>query len=167
MTPLRPDFSFPPNYSISVPACHRAFKRAVQREPQIGVDKQRQLTNQRLEQLVLACQPNAQRGEVKSVLAVVRMLEFQASINGVKLPPSPALVAEKRRDDSPPVSPAIINLFEGAIEILYDSGAVPRPSNLNRGSDPKVVDVTPMKPDLEAPLPRKKIGRENPPEDDV
>lgn len=150
ITPLPPGASFAPNFSISVTACYRALKRAFQREPQIGADRLRQLVNQRIEQLFLACQPLAQRGEVRTMLVMVRLLELQASINNVKLSHSPAVVEEKRQEDSPPASLAIINLFEGAIEILHDCGAVPRPSNLNRKTEPKLVDVTPTKPDSDA-----------------
>jgi hypothetical protein len=126
-------------------ACSKALNRALEREPHLLTHRLRQLVNHRSEQLFLACQAAIQREDVKAVLAAIRTLELQASINGLKVTKSqdlPVPPVEKPVDDKLAVQ-AIIPGFYAAFEVLFESVAEPRYEGLSR----KVLDVTPIEPD--------------------
>jgi hypothetical protein len=48
---------FPSDYSISRQACHKAFRKAIAREPALAIDELRKLDNSRSEELYLNLQP--------------------------------------------------------------------------------------------------------------
>ena len=83
MTPRPNGIDFPPNYKISVTACRKAFRRALEREPTEAADKLRCLYTQRAEEMILALQPGIQKGDPRAIRAAVCVLEFQAKINGI------------------------------------------------------------------------------------
>jgi hypothetical protein len=129
-TPLPPALAFPPNYSITAVACYKALKRALQREPQLSKHRLLQLIGQRTEQLYLACQAAIERGDPKAILVALRVLELQANVNCLNSNnrSNPPVRAAERRDEYELPTQPIISGFQAAFEVLYESGAVDRPS---------------------------------------
>lgn len=74
--------AFPPDYSISRQACHKAFKKAMGREPSIEVEEFRKLDTARCEEMLLNLQPGIRKGNVRSVEAGIRVLGHTSRING-------------------------------------------------------------------------------------
>jgi hypothetical protein len=151
LTPLPPGVSFPPDYSISSVACYSAVERALKREPRLRAHELRRLLLHRGDQLFLASQPAIQRGELKGILVGIRAVELQASLSGLKSdkitdPPAPA--GKKRELPAPGT---ILSMFECAVNILYDSGAMPRP----QGPAPKLIEATPIESDPEDAQPQR------------
>src|SRR3977135_2799779 len=98
LTPLPPGIGFPADYAITLAACHRAFHRVLQREPKLGLRELRRLNTQRCEAMLLALQPAVQKGDPKAVIAAVRVLAFQSTINNLKADPEidSAVLAPKK-----------------------------------------------------------------------
>src|ERR1700736_1006573 len=51
MTPVPVGLTFPPDYAVTKQACHKAFQRAIAREPSPEVEELRKLDNARSEEL--------------------------------------------------------------------------------------------------------------------
>src|SRR5579863_4809735 len=49
--------TFPPDYTISRRACHKAFKKAIKREPSLELEEFRKLDTERTEEMLLNLQP--------------------------------------------------------------------------------------------------------------
>jgi hypothetical protein len=77
---------FPPDFQISRQACHKAFKKAVAREPSLAAEEFRKLDTARCEEMFLNLQPGIRRGNPRSVEAGVRVLRHNAQINGYGAP---------------------------------------------------------------------------------
>jgi len=56
---------FPPDYSISRQACHKAFRKAIAREPALAVDELRKLDNARSEEMYMNLQPAMRKGSAR------------------------------------------------------------------------------------------------------
>ena len=78
--------TFPPDFQISRQACHKAFKKAVAREPSLAVDEFRKLDTDRCEEMFLNLQPGIRKGNPRSVEAGVKVLRHTAQINGYAAP---------------------------------------------------------------------------------
>ena len=69
---------FPPDYSISRQACHKAFKKAIAREPSLAVEELRTLDTVRSEELFLNLQPSIRKGNVRAVEVGIKVLDHTA-----------------------------------------------------------------------------------------
>ena len=77
---------FPPDFQISRQACHKAFKKAVAREPALATEEFRKLDTARCEDMFLNLQPGIRKGNPRSVEAGVKVLRHEAQINGYAAP---------------------------------------------------------------------------------
>jgi len=78
--------TFPPEFQISRQAVHKAFRRAITREPSIAAEEFRKLDTARCEDMFLNLQPGIRKGNPRSVEAGVKVLRHSAQINGYGAP---------------------------------------------------------------------------------
>jgi len=78
--------TFPPDFQISRQACHKAFKKAVAREPSLAMEEFRKLDSARCEEMFLNLQSGIRKGNPRSVEAGVKVLRHTAQINGYAAP---------------------------------------------------------------------------------
>ena len=78
--------TFPPDFQISRQACHKAFKKAIAREPSLAVEELRKLDTARCEEMFMNLQPGIRKGNARSVEAGVKVLGHSAKINGYAAP---------------------------------------------------------------------------------
>ncbi|MGD1029186.1 hypothetical protein [Candidatus Binatus soli] len=88
--------TFPPDFQISRQACHKAFKKAVAREPSLAVRESRKLDSARCEEMFLNLQPGIRKGNPRSIEAGVKVLRHTAQINGYAAPQRHKLTAKDR-----------------------------------------------------------------------
>jgi hypothetical protein len=75
--------TFPPDFTITKQACHKAFRKAISREPALEAEALRKLDTARSEELYLNLQPAIRKGNVRAVEAGVKVvLSHVAKING-------------------------------------------------------------------------------------
>ena len=86
ITPIPDGLSFPPNYQISRQACHKAFRKAIAREPLLAVEEFRKLDTARSEELFLNLQPGIRKGNPRAIEVGIRLLDHAAKINGYAAP---------------------------------------------------------------------------------
>ncbi len=78
--------TFPENFQISRQACHKAFRKAIAREPSIAVEEFRKLDTARCEEMFSNLQPGIRKGNPRSVEAGIKVLRHSAQINGYAAP---------------------------------------------------------------------------------
>jgi hypothetical protein len=78
--------TFAPDFQISRQACHKAFRKAIRREPSIEIEEYRKLDTSRCEEMFLNLQPGVRKGNPRSVEAAVKVLRHSAQINGYAAP---------------------------------------------------------------------------------
>jgi hypothetical protein len=78
--------TFPPDFQISRQACHKAFKKAIAREPSLAVEEFRKLDSSRCEEMFMNLQPGIRKGNPRSIEAGVKVLRHSAQINGYAAP---------------------------------------------------------------------------------
>jgi len=78
--------TFPPDFQISRQACHKAFRKAVARQPSLATEEFRKLDTDRCEEMFLNLQPGIRKGNPRSVEAGVKVLRHTAQINGYAAP---------------------------------------------------------------------------------
>ena len=61
MSPIPIDITFPPDYTISRQGCHKAFRKAIAREPSLELEEFRKLDNARCEEMFMNLQPGIRR----------------------------------------------------------------------------------------------------------
>jgi len=86
LTPMLAGVTFSPDYVVTKQACHKAFKRAIAREPAPEVEEFRKLDNARSEDLFLNLQPSIRKGNVRAVEVGIKVLDHTAKINGYAAP---------------------------------------------------------------------------------
>jgi hypothetical protein len=86
MVPIPPGVTFPENYTVSRQSCHKAFKRALLRQPSLEVEELRKLDNARSEEMFLNLQPGIRKGNVRAIEAGIKVLEHSAKMNGHSAP---------------------------------------------------------------------------------
>src|SRR6266851_5177338 len=59
--------SFPPDYAISRQACHKAFKKAIAREPSLELEEFRKLDTERAEATLMNLQPAIRKGNPHAI----------------------------------------------------------------------------------------------------
>jgi hypothetical protein len=77
---------FPTDYVITKQACHKAFRKAIAREPSLEVKEQRELDNARSEEMFMNLQPAIHKGNVRAIETGIRVLDHSAKINGYAAP---------------------------------------------------------------------------------
>src|SRR5579863_4587496 len=70
--------TFPPDFQISRQACHKAFKKAIAREPSLAVEEFRKLDSGRCEDMFMNLQPGIRKGNPRSIEAGVKVLRHSA-----------------------------------------------------------------------------------------
>jgi hypothetical protein len=78
--------TFPTDYAISKQAIHKAFRRAIGREPSIVAEEFRKLDTARCEDMFLNLQPGIRKGNPRSIEVGVKVLRHSAQINGYDAP---------------------------------------------------------------------------------
>jgi hypothetical protein len=78
--------TFPPDFQISRQACHKAFRKALAREPSLAAEEFRKLDSARCEEMFLNLQPGIRKGSARSIEAGVKVLRHSAQINGYAKP---------------------------------------------------------------------------------
>jgi hypothetical protein len=86
ITTIPPGVTFPAYYQITKQACHKAFKKAIRREPSLEVEEFRKLDTALCDEMLMNLQPGIRKGNVRSVEATVKVLEHTAKINGYAAP---------------------------------------------------------------------------------
>lgn len=86
LTPMPAGLEFPPDYVISRQACHKAFSKAIAREPALALEELRKLDTARCEEMYAGLQPAIRKGMPKAVEAGVRVLGHKARLNGYAAP---------------------------------------------------------------------------------
>jgi hypothetical protein len=78
--------TFPPEFQISRQAVHKAFRRAITREPSVAAEEFRKLDTARCEDMFLNLRPGIRKGNPRSVEAGIKVLRHAAQINGYAAP---------------------------------------------------------------------------------
>jgi hypothetical protein len=78
--------TFPPNYTISRQACHKAFKKAIAKQPALEIEELRKLDNARSEEMFLNLQPGMRKGNLRAIEVGIKVLDHSAKINGHAAP---------------------------------------------------------------------------------
>jgi hypothetical protein len=86
MTPILNGLTFPPEYAISRQAVHKAFRRAIAREPALEVEELRKLDSARSEEMFMNLQPAIRKGSARAVEVGIKLLDHSARINGYAAP---------------------------------------------------------------------------------
>ncbi len=77
---------FAVDFAISRQACHKAFKRALARQPALAAEEFRKLDTARCEELFLNLQPAIRKGNPRAIEAGVKVLRHTAQLNGYAAP---------------------------------------------------------------------------------
>jgi hypothetical protein len=83
---IPPEVTFQDDYSISRQACHKAFKKAIARQPALEVEELRKLDNARSEEMFLNLQPGIRKGNLRAIEVGLKVLDHSARINGHAAP---------------------------------------------------------------------------------
>jgi hypothetical protein len=86
MTPMPEGLTFPADYAITRQACHKAFRKAIAREPSLEVEEYRKIDNARSEEMFLHLQPAIRKGKERAVEVGIKLLDHSAKINGYAAP---------------------------------------------------------------------------------
>lgn len=78
--------SFPSDFQISRQACHKAFRKAIAREPSLAAEEFRKLDSARCEDMFMNLQPGIRKGNPRSIEAGIKVLRHSAQINGYAAP---------------------------------------------------------------------------------
>ncbi len=86
ITPIPDGLSFPPDYQISRQACHKAFRKAIAREPSLAVEELRMIDQARSEDMFMNLQLGIRKGNLRAIETGVKVLEHQSRTNGYAAP---------------------------------------------------------------------------------
>jgi hypothetical protein len=78
--------TFPVDYQVTKQACHKAFRKALGREPSLEIEEFRKLDTARCEEMLLNLQPAIRKGHVRSIEAGIKVLEHATNVNGYAAP---------------------------------------------------------------------------------
>ena len=78
--------TFPAGYRVTKQACHKAFRKALVREPSLEIEEFRHLDIARSEEMFLNLQPGIRKGNLRAVEVGIRLLDHAAKINGYAAP---------------------------------------------------------------------------------
>ena len=108
--------TFPSDYTISKQACHKAFRRAINREPTLEAEELRKLDTARCEEMFMNLQPGIRKGNVRSVEAGIKVLSHAARLNGYAAPQKHELTGK----DGKPLT--LVQLLEAIGPIDEENG---------------------------------------------
>jgi hypothetical protein len=94
-----PEVLFPPDYSITEQAAHKAYLRALQRRENPTPHEWRKLHYLRVEEYGLALQKKANAGDPKSIDCLARLHRDVADINGYRVPSQVQVKAEVANEE--------------------------------------------------------------------
>jgi hypothetical protein len=83
---IPPGVTFPDDYSITRQACHKAFRKALARQPALELEELRKLDNARSEEMFFNLQPGILKGSVRAIEVGIKVLDHSAKINGHAAP---------------------------------------------------------------------------------
>jgi hypothetical protein len=86
ITTIPQGVTFPADYQVTKQACHKAFRRALGREPSLEIEEFRKLDTARCEEMLLNLQPAIRKGHVRSIEAGIKVLEHTTKVNGYAAP---------------------------------------------------------------------------------
>jgi hypothetical protein len=86
ITPIPDGLSFPLDYQISRQACHKAFRKAIAREPSLAVEEFRKLDSARSEEMFLNLQQGIRKGNPRAIEVGIRLLDHSAKVHGYAVP---------------------------------------------------------------------------------
>jgi len=86
LVPIPDGVTFPAGYRITKQACHKAFRKALAREPALQLEEMRKLDNSRSEELYMSLQPGIRKGHPRAVEVGIKVLDHTAKINGYAAP---------------------------------------------------------------------------------
>jgi hypothetical protein len=127
--------TFPLDYKITRQACHKAFRKAIAREPALQLAELRKLDTMRCEEMLMNLQPGIRKGNARAIEVGVKVLDHKAKINGYRSHGSkPEIAVQTNVSVEPPKSQAELKnqaamyclLFSDAVKVLVDLG-VPLP----------------------------------------
>jgi hypothetical protein len=78
--------TFPAGYRITKQGCHKAFRKALAREPALELEHMRRLDTARSEEMYMSLQPGIRKGNARSVEVGIKLLDHSAKINGYAAP---------------------------------------------------------------------------------
>jgi hypothetical protein len=97
MIPVPPGVSFPPGYTLSKQACHKAFTRALAKQPTIAIQELRKVDYARSEEMFLNLQPGIRKGNTRSIDVGLKVLDHTARIQGYTAPQKHELTGKDGR----------------------------------------------------------------------
>jgi hypothetical protein len=100
LTPLPEGANFPSDFRISRQAAHKAFKRAIARQPALELEEFRKLDTVRCEEMFMNLQPGIRKGSVRAVEAGIKVLGHSAKINGYAVPQRHELTGKEQAFNS-------------------------------------------------------------------
>lgn len=77
---------FGANFTITKQACHKAFRKAIVREPAVEAHEFRQLDTDRCEEMYLNLQPAIRKGDARAIDSGIKVLSHKARLNGYVAP---------------------------------------------------------------------------------
>jgi hypothetical protein len=78
--------TFPPHYRTSKMGCCKAYRRRMEKEPNLEAAEHRRLDTERCEELFLSLQAGIRKGDPRTIEAAVKVLAHKSEINGLKAP---------------------------------------------------------------------------------
>jgi hypothetical protein len=127
--------TFPLDYKITRQACHKAFRKAIAREPALELAELRKLDTMRCEEMLMNLQPGIRKGNARAIEVGVKVLDHEAKINNYgPYGRRPETAVQTNVSVEPPKSQAELqneagmyfDLFRGAVQLMVDLG-VPLP----------------------------------------
>ncbi len=127
--------TFQLDYKITRQACHKAFTKAIAREPALELAELRKLDTMRCEEMLMNLQPGIRKGNARAIEVGVKVLDHEAKINNYgPYGRRPEATVQTNVSVEPPESRAerlakaqqYFDLFRGAVQVLVDLG-VPLP----------------------------------------
>jgi hypothetical protein len=137
--------TFPLDYKITRQACHKAFRKAIAREPALELAEFRKLDTMRCEEMLMNLQPGIRKGNARAIEVGVKVLDHEAKINNygpqgrrpeTAVQTNVSVEPPKSRDELHKEAAMKCNLLYEAVKILVELG-VPLPQ-LN----PPAVETT-------------------------
>lgn len=86
LIPLPEGVTFPAGYRITKQACHKAFRKALVREPSLQIEEFRKLDTARTDDLFMNLQPSIRKGNARAIEVGIKVLDHSARINGYAAP---------------------------------------------------------------------------------
>ena len=86
ITTIPQGVTFPADYQVTKQACHKAFRKALGREPSLEIEEFRKLDTARCEEMLLNLQPAIRKGHVRSIEAGIKVLVHTTKVNGYAAP---------------------------------------------------------------------------------